>query len=81
MRLDAVMYLENSEYRWNSLIMKNSDFNKMLGIGPGGINCGCCIDFPKKRQNHKKLYRRLKRKIEKIFFQREIKDNTEGQIN
>ena len=31
--------------------MKNSDLNKLLGIGPGGINCGCCVDYPKKRKN------------------------------
>jgi len=53
--------------------MKNSELNKQLGIGPGGINCGCCIDYPKKRQNHKKLYRRLKRKILKVLAQKEIK--------
>lgn len=58
--------------------MKDSDFNKMLHIGPGGINCGCCIDFPKKRKNHKCLYRRLKRKIIKRFDYFQIKDNTEG---
>jgi len=48
--------------------MKGNYFNKMLGIGPGGISCGCCVEFPKKRKNHKKLYSRYRRKIEKRFF-------------
>lgn len=52
--------------------MKDSDFNKLLGIGIGGINCPCCIDFPVKRKNHKRLYRRLKRKVIKEFFKKEI---------
>lgn len=54
--------------------MKNSFLNKNLGIGPGGINCGCCVDYPKKRKNHKRLYSRLRRKVLKIFTQKEIKE-------
>lgn len=54
--------------------MKDSELNKCLGIGPGGINCPCCIDFPTKRQNHKKLYRRLKRHISKMLTKKEIQD-------
>jgi len=52
--------------------MKNSELNKQLGIGPGGINCPCCVSYPKKRHNHKKLYRRLKRKIMKVLTKKEI---------
>lgn len=55
--------------------MKNSDLNKQLGIGPGGINCGCCIDYPKKRRNHKKLYSRLRRKVLAVLTQKEIKES------
>lgn len=55
--------------------MKNSFLNKNLGIGPGGIDCGCCTDYPKKRQNHKRLYRRLKRKVLKLFTKKEILDS------
>lgn len=55
--------------------MRNSDFNKMLGIGHGGINCPCCVDFPKKRKNHKKLYRRLKRHIMKQELNNQNKKN------
>ena len=54
--------------------LKDSDLNKCLGIGVGGINCPCCTDFPKKRQNHKKLYRRLKRHILKFITKKEIQD-------
>lgn len=53
-------------------VMKDSTLNKMLGIGPGGIDCGCCVDYPKKRKNHKKLYRRLKRKVSKREAQIQI---------
>jgi hypothetical protein len=52
--------------------MKGNYFNKGLGIGPGEIGCGCCVDFPKKRKNHKKLYSTKRRKIEKIFFRKLI---------
>ena len=58
--------------------MKNSDLNKMLGIGPYGINCGCCVYYSKKRKNHKRSYRKLKRTIFKAISRKEIKDNTEG---
>ncbi len=54
--------------------MKGNYFNKILGIGPGGINCGCCVDFPKKRHNHKKLYSKLRRKIIKRFLYLELKN-------
>lgn len=54
-------------------MLLGSYFNKMLGIGPGGINCGCCVDFsPRKGKNHKKMYSRKRRKVEKEFFRREI---------
>jgi hypothetical protein len=61
--------------------MKNSDLNKMLGIGPGGINCGCCVDFPKKRKNHKKMYRRLKRKVASRVFRKYVLENCELSTN
>lgn len=54
--------------------MKNKDFNKMLNIGPGGINCGCCVDFPKKQKNHKRLLRRFKRKIIKRFDYKQFRE-------
>lgn len=55
--------------------MKNSFLNKSLGIGPGGINCGCCIDYPKKAKNHKKMYSRLRRNILKVLTKKNLKSS------
>lgn len=52
--------------------MKSNFFNKMLGIGPGGINCPCCTDYSTKRKNHKKLYSKRRRVREKRFFKKII---------
>lgn len=58
--------------------MKDSFLNKNLGIGIMGINCGCCIDYPKKRKNHKRCYRKLKRVILKVFTLKEIKEEIQN---
>jgi hypothetical protein len=58
--------------------MKGNHFNKLCQIGPGGINCGCCVDFAKKRQNHKRSYRRLRRVLEKREFKKVIKFMHQG---
>lgn len=52
-------------------------FNKMCGIGPGGINCACCVDYSTKNKNHKKAYRKLRRKVEKRYFAKYIKQEIE----
>lgn len=52
--------------------MKDSFLNKCLGIGPGGINCECCIKYPLRRKNYKRCYRKLKRTILKRITNREI---------
>jgi hypothetical protein len=53
--------------------MKDSELNKQLGIGPGGIECGCCTDYPKKRKNHHRCYRKLKRTILKQLTFKEVR--------
>ncbi|WP_158600326.1 hypothetical protein [Fibrisoma montanum] len=42
---------------------------KQLGIGPGGINCPCCVDYPAKRR--KRAYRKLERTIQKRMMKQE----------
>lgn len=34
-------------------------------IGPGGLHCACCVMFPKKHKNHKRMYRRHSRRVMK----------------
>ena len=41
--------------------MKNSDLNKMLGIGPYGINCGCCVDYSKKKKKSQTILQKIKK--------------------
>lgn len=53
--------------------MKGNYYNKILNIGPGGINCGCCVDYPKKRHNHKHRYSKLRRRIMKQLFYKELR--------
>ena len=52
--------------------MNKSYLNKSCHIGPGGINCGCCIDYPKKRKNHKHCYSRRMRTVLKRISTKEI---------
>lgn len=53
--------------------MANKTDNKLISIGPGGINCGCCVDYPKKRSNHKHSYSRLRRVRLKFQLLKELK--------
>ena len=53
--------------------MKGNYYNKILHIGPGGINCGCCVNYPKKRHNHKHRYSKLRRRIMKQLFYKELR--------
>lgn len=54
--------------------MKGNHFNKLLGIGPGGIECKCCIDYSTRTKNYKRLYSRRRREVEKRALKRELQE-------